>query len=519
MSGPATSESLLPTSSALPAAAAAAAAVGDDRPGVAEWLAGRSVLVTGATGFLGQLLVEKLLRSCPEVATIYLLVRERRGEPPQKRIDRILDDQLFDRVRCRRDKLVLVSGDLSEPDLGLKPEDRAKLVRSVNVILHSAATVRFDAPLRTAAAINVRATRELLRLAHEMKELLSLVHVSTMYSHCPQPRIEERVYKPRMSCDQLLNIVEALDDETLDRITPELMRPWPNSYVFTKAIAEDVVLRESKGLPVCVIRPSMVVSTTNEPVPGWINNINGPAGVIIGSGLGLLRTLHIDTEISDLIPADLVTNTICAAAWRTANSRKENISVIAEGEEIPVYNCVSSARNPISWDKVFEICPENGFHYPSEHCIWYFCLFRNKSLLMHYILRVLLHLIPAIIVDTFLRIAGRKPMLWKAYGKIHKFLDITDYFRSHEWTFTDTNMQSLWSELKESDKKIFPCNAADLDWEENIKNWIPGMRMYFLKDPLNTVEKAKVKYNRLKLMHYTLVAAFWLLNRCIINKI
>ncbi|GLG95245.1 Fatty acyl-CoA reductase [Gryllus bimaculatus] len=457
--------------------AAVAAAAGDDRPGVAEWLAGRSVLVTGATGFLGQLLVEKLLRSCPEVATIYLLVRERRGEPPQKRIDRILDDQLFDRVRCRRDKLVLVSGDLSEPDLGLKPEDRAKLVRSVNVILHSAATVRFDAPLRTAAAINVRATRELLRLAHEMKGLL------------------ERVYKPRMSCDQLLNIVEALDDETLDRITPELMRPWPNSYVFTKAIAEDVVLRESKGLPVCVIRPSMVVGTSQEPVPGWINNINGPAGVMIGSGLGLLRTLHLDTEISDLIPADL------------------------EGEEIPVYNCVSSARNPISWDKVFEISMENGFHYPSEHCIWYFCLFRNKSLLMHYILRVLLHLIPAIIVDTFLRIAGKKPMLWKAYGKIHKFLDITDYFRSHEWTFTDTNMQSLWSELKESDKKIFPCNAADLDWEENIKNWIPGMRMYFLKDPLNTVEKAKVKYNRLKLMHYTLVAALWLLNRCIINKI
>lgn len=53
---------------------------------IPEYYAGKSVLITGATGFMGKVLVEKLLRSCPEVKALYLLVRPKAGQSMQQRV-------------------------------------------------------------------------------------------------------------------------------------------------------------------------------------------------------------------------------------------------------------------------------------------------------------------------------------------------------------------------------------------------------------------------------------------------
>lgn len=57
-------------------------------PTIPEWFAGRNILITGATGFMGKVLVEKLLRDCPDVGQLYLLIRKKKGiEPAQRRDD------------------------------------------------------------------------------------------------------------------------------------------------------------------------------------------------------------------------------------------------------------------------------------------------------------------------------------------------------------------------------------------------------------------------------------------------
>lgn len=53
---------------------------------ISKWYAGRSVLITGATGFVGKVLIEKLLRSCPSINKIYVLIRFKKGKKPEDRL-------------------------------------------------------------------------------------------------------------------------------------------------------------------------------------------------------------------------------------------------------------------------------------------------------------------------------------------------------------------------------------------------------------------------------------------------
>lgn len=66
---------------------------------IAEYYAGKSVLITGATGFMGKVLVEKLLRSCPEVKTLYILVRPKAGQSMQKRVSDMMKCKVKGRKR------------------------------------------------------------------------------------------------------------------------------------------------------------------------------------------------------------------------------------------------------------------------------------------------------------------------------------------------------------------------------------------------------------------------------------
>lgn len=58
---------------------------------VADYYLKKNVLITGGTGFMGKVLVEKLLRSCPGISTIYLIVRSKKGRKPNERLDDIIN--------------------------------------------------------------------------------------------------------------------------------------------------------------------------------------------------------------------------------------------------------------------------------------------------------------------------------------------------------------------------------------------------------------------------------------------
>ena len=101
-----------------------------------------------------------------------------------------------------------------------------------------------------------------------------MVYVSTVYSNCPRQNINEEFYPPPQDPEKIINLVENMDDtfsEKLHVITSDLIKPWPNTYVYTKAITEDMVRRLSSRIPIAIVRPSIVVSTVEDPIPGNIS--------------------------------------------------------------------------------------------------------------------------------------------------------------------------------------------------------------------------------------------------------
>lgn len=106
-------------------------------------------------------------------------------------------------------------------DLGLGNDSRQELIDNVNVVIHNAANVRFDLPLKSAVVTNVEATQSMLELAKQMKQLLTFVYVSTCYSQCGLEVTEECAYKGVMDPFKVIKLIRTVDDQTLDILLPK----------------------------------------------------------------------------------------------------------------------------------------------------------------------------------------------------------------------------------------------------------------------------------------------------------
>ena len=116
---------------------------------IRDFYSNKTVLVTGATGFLGKFIVEKLLSST-NVSKVYILIRPKRGSGIEERFKVYKQDEIF-KFRTpghMLDRLAAVPGDITSAHLGIDPVTEVTLASSVDIVLHSAATVRFNELLR-----------------------------------------------------------------------------------------------------------------------------------------------------------------------------------------------------------------------------------------------------------------------------------------------------------------------------------------------------------------------------------
>ncbi|XP_011862153.1 PREDICTED: fatty acyl-CoA reductase 1-like [Vollenhovia emeryi] len=277
------------------------------------------------------------------------------------------------------------------------------LIDRVSVIFHCAATVRFDEDLKDAIFSNTRSTQDICILAENMKQLVVLIHVSTTYGQCDKPVVKEMLYPTEFDWKKAIKIAESVDDYLLKILTAKYMKNIPNTYILSKILAEQVISDYSKSLPCVIIRPSIVISTMEDPFKGWIDNFNGPVGLLIGGSKGLVRTFYADSSIiSDYMPVDLVIKAMIIAAWKRGIQPKNNI--------VDVYHCSSNGIKSLSLRTITNVGLEITKDIPFENVIWKSQTIITNSNFIYYILLLLLHVIPAIILDGILKLIGARPM-------------------------------------------------------------------------------------------------------------
>ncbi|KAH9673907.1 Fatty acyl-CoA reductase 2 [Citrus sinensis] len=314
--------------------------------GIEKFLVGKSFFVTGATGFLAKVLIEKILRAAPEVGKIFLLIKAESEEAASKRLkDEVINAELFKCLQqtygeCYQDFmlniLVPVVGNISEINLGLEGNLATVIANEVDVIINSAASITFHERYDIAIDINTRGPSHVMNFTKKCKKVKVFVHMST--GKCLKPIMFTAVSKnlsfangkrqgrtmekpfymgdtiarelnfnnsktePKLDVEKEIGLAmkskKALEnDEDARKKMKELglerarKYGWHDTYSFTKAMGEMMIDTMKENISVVIIRPTLIQSTYKEPFPGWIEGNRLWDLMILYYGRGQLNEL------------------------------------------------------------------------------------------------------------------------------------------------------------------------------------------------------------------------------------
>ncbi|EDV48802.1 fatty acyl-CoA reductase wat [Drosophila erecta] len=477
--------------------------------GIQGFYKDKVVFLTGATGFLGKVIIEKLLRTT-EVKRIYSMIRSKNGKDMQERLATWKKDPLFEvLLKLKPDalkRISVIAGDCADPDLGISGSDRKLLVSEVQIVIHGAATVRFNEPLHVALAINTRATRLMLQLAKQMKHLEAYLHISTAFSNCVIFRIKEQFYPEHLTCgsDAVLAMSELLSEQMMDKLAPTLVGDFPNTYAYTKALAEDVILRESGDLPLSVFRPSIIIATYEEPVSGWMDNLYGPIAFVYGASHGVLRlTTYKPDGYSSLVPVDYCANAALASIWQTSKEKSQRDTT----SQPAIYTLVPSENNLLANPDFIDHILSVREDFPLTKMIWYPFVHSISNPRLFRLVAFFYHTLPGYFFDLALRLTGRKPRLVKLYRSIHVNIAMLEYFLHNSWHFETKSIDRLKVLMSAEDRRIYNFDMEALDWKNYFRKALFGMRLYLANEPptKESVEQGRRLLHRLKFLHYSFV--------------
>ncbi|XP_059056959.1 putative fatty acyl-CoA reductase CG5065 [Achroia grisella] len=475
---------------------------------VNEWYRGRKVLITGASGLMGKVLIEKLLYSVPDIGCIYGLIRSKRGKSPESRIEDMWKLPLFSRIRDEKPhvmkKLIPVSGDILYDNLGIEEKSLNELYSEVSVIFHFAASLRLEAPLKEGLDMNTKGTLRVIEVAKNMKNLAAFVHLSTAFCYPDYHRLAEKVHDPPADPHEVLRAANWLTDKQMNLLTSSLYQKHPNSYTYSKRLAEALVRDSYPQLPATVVRPSIVTPSYREPLPGWVDNLNGPVGVMVGAGKGVIRSMHCYGQChAEVIPVDSAINAIIVIAFRIGTMTERPL-------EIPVYNLTSGDDRNTTWKDILDIGKNTIRNYPFEGPLWYPNGNIRSNKFIHSLCVFFYHIVPAYFIDFLMFIFRQKRFMVRIQNRISVGLDVLQYFTTREWWFDTHNYKALAPSLNHVDTQLFPLDLTIIEDEPYIESCIIGGKLYCLKEKLENLPKARLQNNILYVLDQLVSVFFYL---------
>ncbi|KAM3377667.1 hypothetical protein P3S68_010080 [Capsicum galapagoense] len=237
------------------------------------------------------------------------------------------------------DKVSLVPGDIACDSLD-------KMCTEVDIIVNSAATTRFDERYDTAISINVLGAMHVVEFSKQSnvsgeKEGLILekplnygetLNGGSVLDIQVEQRLVEEALKD-------LQVRHATGKEVISYESSRArLHGWPNTYSFTKVMGEMLLGHFNEDLRLIILRPTIILSTYKEPFPGWIEGMRTIDTFIAGYGKGKQKVaIGGRDSIADVIPADMVVNSVIAAIVPHQNPSSHTV----------VYHISSSKRNQL----------------------------------------------------------------------------------------------------------------------------------------------------------------------------
>ncbi len=342
----------------------------------------QTVLITGTTGFVGKVLLEKLLREVKDCGPIILLMRGNSAYPSaqQRFLNEVLESKVFDRLRelwgeaFRQQvasRVECVTGEITERYFGLSVTEFDALAARTDLLINSAASVNFREPLGDALKINTLSLRTVVDFVNKAGNI-PLLHVSTCYVNgFNQGLMEEKPVDPAGRpiakdvhghyqilplIDRLLSKVEQYhsryEGEELEEKLVDLgirvanIYGWNDTYTFTKWMGEELLRQELEDSALTIFRPSIVESAIHDPVPGWVEGVKVADALILA--FARRRFSFFPARASgtlDIIPVDLVVNGILLSATE----------LLTKPAAQRIYQCCSGEQNPLSIQQCIDI--------------------------------------------------------------------------------------------------------------------------------------------------------------------
>lgn len=481
---------------------------------VLQQLSGCQVLLTGTTGFLGKVVLEKLMRAVPDIAGVTLLIRGNSKGSARERFHseiacasvfehlKLNDPECFDRF-CE-EKIRCVTGEVTESCLGLTPRGFSELASELDAVINCAASVDFREELDKALAINALCLRNLTELVHEAGDI-PLVQVSTCYVNgFNRGQMHEELVRPSSGriprdtdgtykVDELLLTLQdriadvksrfsgnELSEKLVELGIAEANRlGWNDTYTLTKWIGEQLLVREMRGGSLTILRPSIIESTLDEPVRGWIEGIKVADAIIMAYARGKVVFFPGRREgVLDVIPADLVGNSVILSLAEQ----------LREPGRQRIYQCCSGSSNPITLGEfaghVVSEAQEN--HQAHEY------LFREKpSLPFIPVNRRLFRALsqgarlPLGLLKRTLRAMGQSSELHavESFQTTMKLAETFGFYTCPDYVFRNDKLLDMAVRMGAEDRKRFPVDARRINWSRYVRNvHLAGLNYYALQE-------------------------------------
>jgi nucleoside-diphosphate-sugar epimerase len=521
---------------------------------------GKTLLMTGATGFLGKVLLERILWQLPQVRRIICLIRSHSAKDPGESVclraqREIFSSSIFNRLRAHhgqrfeafiRGKVEIVAGDLTCPDLGMPANSLQEFGCEVDLIINVAALVGFDERLDHAINSNTLGPYHLVNFAKRFRNP-TMLHVSTAFvqglrtgsvseqtlepdtSPADQTGIRnDEPFRTEREIDRALRLAQLVESESrtpsarsefrhaahlplpsgriinlheIDRAAERKRQHWVgnalsqeglsrarrygwfDTYTFTKAMGEQLLVKSSNGVNVIILRPSIIESSLMQPEPGWIEGFQTSTPILFGYGRGEIPDFPGKRDgFIDFIPVDFVVSAILAS-----------LATGTEDKNPRVFQVASSSENPLRLEDLMDYCreyfrqfpmgagtnarPVQPWKYRSRHKFnWW--LDRSRQLLrIANALNDRLDFCPGSV-----RLGHRLAVKQLHLERLEHYSCLyADYTRLH-CQFTTDSTRRLFRSLSGQDQREFFFDPTAIEWRKYIQEiHLPGVRRHVMK--------------------------------------